>query len=150
MQPYGCLPAALAFAILPLPAGVPVPARLSATMSKPTSIEQYLSGVSPEKRAALESLRAQIHALQPGLDECISYSMPAFRLGKHVLAGFLATKAGCSYYPFSGTTLGTLAADLKGYSQTKSALHFTPDRPLPKALIKKLLATRRAECEAKG
>lgn len=114
-------------------------------MNKPASIEAYLEQLSEDRRSTLQTLREMIHSLVPGLEECISYSMPAFRKGKHVVAGFLATKAGCSYYPFSGSTLGTLAADLKSYQQTKSALHFESARPLPRALVKKLLRARLAE-----
>lgn len=117
--------------------------------SPPASIDAYLKTVPADRRAALEALRKTIHALSPGLEETISYSMPAFRKGKHVVAGFLATKTGCSYFPFSGTTLGTLATELKSYSQTKGALHFTPEKPLPKALVKKLLVARAAEFEGK-
>ena len=73
--------------------------------------------------------------------------MPAFRYTGNVVAGFLATSKGCSYFPFSGTTLATVAADVKAYDQTKSALHFDPTRPLPVALVRKLLETRIAESE---
>jgi hypothetical protein len=54
---------------------------------------------------------------------------------------------GFSYFPFSGTTLATLAADVKTYDQTKSALHFDPLHPLPVALVRKLLKARIAESE---
>lgn len=114
---------------------------------KPESIDDYLESVPEDRRVALEVLRRNIHSHVSDLEECISYSMPAFRKGKHVVAGFLATKAGCSYFPFSGTTLGTLASELEGFSQTKSALHFTPARPLSKALVKKLLVARLAEID---
>jgi uncharacterized protein YdhG (YjbR/CyaY superfamily) len=116
---------------------------------KPTTIDAYLATVSPDRRAALGALRKTILSIVPDAEECISYGMPAFRhAGRHVFAGFLATRKGCSYFPFSGTTLATLAADLKAYSQTKSALHFEPGRPLPKALVKKLLKARLAEIAA--
>ena len=62
-----------------------------------------------------------------------------------IIAGFAATAKGCSYFPFSGTTLSTLAPDVAGDSRTKSALHFTPERPLPVALVRKLLRARLAE-----
>lgn len=62
-------------------------------------------------------------------------------------AGFLATAKGCSYFPFSGTTLSTLSSELAAYSQTKSALHFDPKRPLPVALVRKLIKARIAETE---
>jgi uncharacterized protein YdhG (YjbR/CyaY superfamily) len=71
--------------------------------------------------------------------------MPAFRLNGKVLAGFRATAIGCSYYPFSGTTLQDFAEELDGYGKTKSALHFRPDEPLPTALVRKLIEARIAE-----
>jgi hypothetical protein len=52
---------------------------------------------------------------------------------------------GCSYYPFSGRTLRTLAGDVEGYTQTTGALHFGPDKPLPTALVRMLLEARIAE-----
>lgn len=113
--------------------------------TKPTSIDDYLARVPADRRAALEHLRRTIHSILPNVEECISYSMPAFRHEGHVVAGFLARSTGCSYYPFSGTTLGTLAAELSAYSQTKSALHFGVDTPLPKALVRRLLTARVAE-----
>jgi len=113
--------------------------------AKPKTIDDYLAALPADRREALEKLRKTIKAIAPDVEECISYSMPAFRIGGHVVAGFQATTKGCSYYPFSGRTLATLAADLADYDQTKSALHFDPKRPLPKALVRKLLTARRAE-----
>jgi len=109
------------------------------------AIDEYLAEVSAPNRALLQRLRRTIHALVPDVEECISYRLPAFRLQGKIIAGFSATSKGCSYYPFSGTTLRTLASDVANYSQTKSALHFGPDRPLPAPLIRKLLKVRIAE-----
>ncbi|MBN8609277.1 MAG: DUF1801 domain-containing protein [Deltaproteobacteria bacterium] len=117
-------------------------------MGAPASIDAYLAGVAADRRAALEALRAQIHRIVPECEECISYSMPAFRWNDEVFAGFLATSKGCSYYPFSGTTLDGMADALAAYSRTKSALHFDPARGLPLTLVKKLIAARRAEIRA--
>jgi uncharacterized protein YdhG (YjbR/CyaY superfamily) len=114
----------------------------------PRDIDDYLQGQSPVQRAALQKLRQQILTLVPGAEECISYSMPAFRIRGHVVAGFLATKKGCSFFPFSGTTLDGLASLLSGYSRTKSGLHFDPERGLPLALLRQLLKARRAEIAA--
>lgn len=108
-------------------------------------IDDYLAKVSAEKRAALAKLRRMIRTIVPKAEECISYGMPAFRLDGAVVAGFQATKKGCSYYPFSGTTFETLAGELRGYDKTKSALHFHPDEPLPATLVRKLIKARVAE-----
>lgn len=113
--------------------------------SPPRSIDDYLNGVSSSHRAALQKVRQQILVIVPSAEECISYSMPAFRLRGHVVAGFLSTSKGCSFFPFSGTTLDSVAAELSGYSRTKSALHFAPARGLPASLLRKLLKARQAE-----
>jgi uncharacterized protein YdhG (YjbR/CyaY superfamily) len=114
-------------------------------MAKPKDTDAYLATVSADKRALLESLRKTIRSIVPDAEECISYSMPAFRVKGGVVAGFLATAKGCSYFPFSGSTLATLADDLGDYGQTKSALHFDRKRPLSKTLVRKLLKARLAE-----
>ncbi len=106
------------------------------------AIDEYLANVNPKSRAVLQELRRTIHAFVPEVVECISYRIPAFRYEGRIVGGFTATSTGCSYYPFSGTTLATLAADIEGYSHTKSALHFGADKPLPPALVKKLLKAR--------
>jgi uncharacterized protein YdhG (YjbR/CyaY superfamily) len=109
---------------------------------KPRTIDEFLEPVEPDKREALEQLRRTIRSVAPDAEECISYGIAAFRVRGAVVAGFAPTSKGCSYYPFSGSTLRILARDLKSYSQTKSALHFAADRPLPKALVRKLIQAR--------
>lgn len=115
--------------------------------AKLSSIDDYLARVPADRQRALRTLRATIRSLLPDAEECISYSMPAFRYEGHVVAGFLATSKGCSYFPFSGTTLATLADELRAYDQTKSALHFEPAKPLSKSLVKTLLQARIAETQ---
>jgi len=112
---------------------------------KPTTIDEYLQSVTGERRRALDKLRATIRKLMPKAEECISYAIPAFRLDGRVIAGFAATAKGCSYFPFSGSTLKTLSKELKGYGGTKSALHFDPAKPLPARLVRQLIRVRRAE-----
>jgi len=112
---------------------------------KPTTIDEYLATVRGEKRAALDKLRKTIRTVVPEAEECISYAIPAFRLHGKVVAGFAATTKGCSYFPFSGSTLATLADELEGYDMTKSSLHFDPAEPLPATLLRKLIKARIAE-----
>jgi uncharacterized protein YdhG (YjbR/CyaY superfamily) len=120
----------------------PIPPKLLDEMRRDSAIDQYLQRVSPKGRALLQKLRETIHAIVPEVEECISYRMPAFRLDGRIIAGFAATSTGCSYYPFSGRTLKTLATDIEGYRQTKGSLHFGPEEPLPTSLVRKLLKAR--------
>ena len=119
--------------------------RVALVPRKPTTIDAYLATVSGEKRAALNKLRRTIRTIVPRAEECISYAIPAFRLNGKVVAGFAATAKGCSYFPFSGSTLATLADELESYDRTKSSLHFDPAKPLPMALVRKLIKARIAE-----
>ena len=124
---------------------MPKPKQPAASSAPPATIDEYLAHVEGDRRAALEHLRRTILAIVPDAEECISYRMPAFRVDGRVIAGFTATVKGCSYFPFSGSTLRTLKADLVGYGGTKSSLHFDPRRPLPKTLVRKLVKARLAE-----
>jgi uncharacterized protein YdhG (YjbR/CyaY superfamily) len=115
-------------------------------MARPAqTIDEYLAGVSDSQRALLDKLRRDIRAVVPRAEECISYGIPAFRVGGRVVAGFCATRKGCSYFPFSGTTLETLARELTHFDQTKSSLHFGPGAPLSRALVRRLIRARIAE-----
>ncbi len=111
----------------------------------PSTIDEYLRGVPEDRRRALDDLRTKIRTIVPEAEECISYRIPAFRLHGVVVAGFCATAEGCSYLPFSGSTLKALARDLGRYDQTKSSLHFSPEKPLPMALVRKLIKARIGE-----
>lgn len=108
-------------------------------------IEAYLAGVDEPKRTTLEVLRQTILEIIPDAEPTISYKMPAFRLDGAVIAGFAAFRDHLSYLPFSGSVLGQLADELTGYEMTKSALHFPIDQPLPRTIVEKLIALRRAE-----
>jgi uncharacterized protein YdhG (YjbR/CyaY superfamily) len=114
-------------------------------LPKFNTIDAYLKTVTEDRRKALAGLRKTILSIIPKAEECVSYGMPAFRLNGIVVAGFVATKNGCSYFPFSGRTLTTLADDVCGYQQTKGSLHFDPAKALPVALVRKLIRTRIAE-----
>ena len=105
-------------------------------------VDSYLRDLKEPKRTTLQELRRTILEIVPGAEEVISYRVPAFRLQGEVIAGFAAFKKHLSYLPFSGSVLGQLADELEGYARTKSSLHFPVDRPLPRALVKKLIAVR--------
>ena len=114
---------------------------------KPSTVDEYLDQVPEDRRRALEDLRRKILSIIPEAKECISYRIPAFRLNGVTVAGFCATAKGCSYLPFSGSTLKTLARELGRYDQTKSSLYFSPEEPLPSALVRKLVKTRVKEAQ---
>ena len=108
-------------------------------------VDEYLAALDEPKRRTLERLRNTILEIVPEAEQCISYGMPAFRLDGKVVAGFAAFKNHVSYFPHSGSVLPELADDLVGYTASRGALQFDVDKPLPKALVKKLIAVRQRQ-----
>jgi uncharacterized protein YdhG (YjbR/CyaY superfamily) len=117
------------------------------TKSTPTTIDQYLANVKLDQRAALEKLRKTIKVAAPDAEECINYGVAAFKVNGKVIAGFGASAKHCSYYPMSGHTVAAFKDDLKGFETSKGAIQFQPEKPLPAALVKKLIKARIADTD---
>jgi len=119
------------------------------TMASPKqgskTIDEYLAGVNPRQQAALQKLRQTIRAVAPSAEECISYGIPAFRLNERSLVFFGAWADHCSFYPGSSATLKKFRDDLKDFETSKGTIRFSPQEPLPAALVKKLVKARMAE-----
>src|SRR5688572_18513759 len=116
--------------------------------AKPKSIDEYLAAVPAEPRAALEKIRMSIKAAAPNAVEGFSYGLPAFLIDGKAIAGFAAAKNHCSYYPMSGSVVETMGESLAKYETSKGAVTFPSNKPLPAALVKKLVKCRLAEIAA--
>lgn len=121
-------------------------------MAAPASIDDYLAALPrDDQRQALADLRALVRRLLPDAVECISYAMPAHRQpgrkGK-VVIGYAAFARHCAVYPHSGSVVPKLAAEYAAWKSSKSGFLFTPDHPLPEALIRRIIALRLAEIAA--
>jgi uncharacterized protein YdhG (YjbR/CyaY superfamily) len=108
---------------------------------KPRTIDEFLSGLSDEKRTALERLWRTIRAAVPAAEECIAYGVPSFRLGGKFLVGFGAGANHCSFYP-GGTAMTPYLAELAGYDTSKGTIRFQPGKGLPAALVRKIVRSR--------
>jgi len=108
-------------------------------------VDAYLRDLDETKRTTLEELRLTILGIIPEADQVISYRIPAFRLNGTVVAGFAAFQHHLSYLPFSGSVLQALSSELRGYTMTKSSLHFPVDQSLPAHLVERLIAVRVAQ-----
>jgi uncharacterized protein YdhG (YjbR/CyaY superfamily) len=115
-----------------------------AAASKPRTIDEYLAALSDDKRAALEKLRKTIRAAAPKAEECISYQLAAFRQNG-MLVAFGATANHCAFYPMSSSTVEAYKDELKDYDTSKGTIRFPADKPLPVALVRKLVKARIAE-----
>jgi uncharacterized protein YdhG (YjbR/CyaY superfamily) len=115
-----------------------------AAMSK-SEVDGYLLSLEEPKRSTLEEVRSAILEVIPEAEQGMSYGVPAFRLEGKVVAGFAAFKNHLSYLPHSGSVFPELKADLSKYKTSTGALQFQVDRPLPKSLVKKLIAVRKKQ-----
>jgi uncharacterized protein YdhG (YjbR/CyaY superfamily) len=114
----------------------------------PKTIDEYLSTVSDQHRTALEKLRKQIHAAAPKAEERISYGVPAF-FQNGGLVWFAAAKNHCSFFP-GGRAVETHQSELNNYSLSKGTIRFQPDKPLPAALVRKIVKERVAANKMKA
>ena len=112
---------------------------------KPSTIDQYVAGVNGDQRAVLERIRKAIRAAAPNAEECISYGIPGFRLNGRSLVFFGAWANHCAFYPGSSATLKKFRNELRDFQTSKGTLRFSLDKPLPVALVKKLVKARIAE-----
>jgi uncharacterized protein YdhG (YjbR/CyaY superfamily) len=108
------------------------------------TVDEYLAPLSVEKRAALQHLRRAIKAAAPGVDECISYGIPAFRLDGRVLVHIGAASKHCAFYP-GAYPIEACAEELAAYDTSKGTIRFPADRPLPATLVRKLVKARIAQ-----
>ena len=114
----------------------------------PKTHDEYLAGVPSDMRAALQALRETIRSAAPDADEVISYRMPAFR-HHGILVYYAAFRDHCSLF-VGGEARGKFAAELKPFPGGKGTVQFTPERPLPAALVRRIVRERVAENEARA
>src|SRR4051812_7701830 len=106
-------------------------------------VEAWLGRLGPEQRGALEKLRGQILAAAPGAEETISYGMPTFSLHGHLVA-FGAFKKHLSFFPMSSTLIAK-HPEAAAFATSSGTMQFQPGKPIPAALVKKLVKARIAE-----
>lgn len=114
-------------------------------------VDAYLAALPPDQRAALSALRAQLRALLPDHLEVMSYAMPGFRQPGpkgRMVAGYAAFARHLGLYPHSGSIIPQI--DCTPFKTSKSGVLFTPDQPLPAALVARIVTLRQEEIAAKG
>ena len=111
-------------------------------------VDEYLAGVPKEVRATLEKLRRTIKAAAPMAAEVISYQMPMYKHHGMVIS-FAAFKDHCSIFPGSAV-MDAHKEELKRYDTSKGTIRFPASKPLPAALVKKLVKARIEENEARA
>jgi uncharacterized protein YdhG (YjbR/CyaY superfamily) len=113
------------------------------------AVEAYLARVPEPARTTLEKIRAMIRASAPReATEAISYKIPSFQY-KGALVWYAAFKNHCSFFPMDLTLLEEFGDELKGYKTSKGTIQFPVDKPLPKALVTRIVKARVTANEGK-
>ncbi len=107
-----------------------------------TVIDDYLQKVEKPKREALERIRALAKRLVPEATETIYYAMSTLKYQGKPFLGFDARKHHIGLYPYSGEVIAKLKDELHEYTTTKGAIHIPLDRPIPEALLKRIIDCR--------
>ena len=106
------------------------------------TVDEYLAGVPEPAGSTLKHIRKVIQSVVPKeTTEVISYGIPMFKF-RGMLVGYAAFKNHCSLFPTGSGVLDQLAKELEGYRTSKGTIQFPPDKPLPDALIKKIVRAR--------
>ena len=108
-----------------------------------SDIDHWLSRLPPDQKTALEKLRAQIHAAAPGAEEKISYGQPTFLLHGHLVA-FGAFRKHLSFFPMASNLVQTFP-EAKPFVTSTGTMQFQPGKPIPAALVKKIVKARIAQ-----
>jgi len=107
------------------------------------TIDEYISTFPKDVQQILQGLRATIQAVAPGAGETIRYGIPTFTLEGN-LVHFAAYKKHIGFYPAS-SGIRTFKKELSAYKTSRGTVQFSIDKPLPLALIKKIVRFRAAE-----
>jgi uncharacterized protein YdhG (YjbR/CyaY superfamily) len=115
----------------------------------PSTVEEYLARVPEPARSTLNKMRAVIRSVVPKeTTEVLSYGIPTFRY-KRMLVALAAFKDHCSLFPLGSSVLDPFAEELRKFRVSKGTLHFPVDKPMPAALVKRIVKARVAQNEKK-
>jgi uncharacterized protein YdhG (YjbR/CyaY superfamily) len=112
------------------------------------SVDDYIDAQAPAVRPVLERVRRAIGKAVPDAEECISYSIPAFRFQGRILLYFAGWKEHYSIYPASDAMLAAFEGELEEYRVSKGTLRFPLDQPVPVKLIARIAKFRAQEMAA--
>jgi uncharacterized protein YdhG (YjbR/CyaY superfamily) len=115
-------------------------------MASAKTVDEYIKQFPLNVQKALENLRRTIKAAAPDAEERIGYGMPGY---KHYgwLVFFGGFKDHCSFFPASKAVIHTFRKELKSFEAKAGTIHFTPEHPLPAAIVKKIVKARMKENE---
>jgi uncharacterized protein YdhG (YjbR/CyaY superfamily) len=115
-------------------------------MAAPSTVDEYLAGLSDERRAGLATLRGAVNAGALDATETIAYGMPALRShGGQFLVSYAAYKNHYSLFPASDVVIEACGEELTPYLSGKGTIQFPASKPIPTGLVTKIVQVRWTE-----
>ncbi len=114
-----------------------------------TQVKSYVASLPPDRRKALKELREAILAAAPDATQHFSYGVPGFKLDGKPLVWYAVWTSHMSIYPMTDAIRRAHAAQLEEYEMPKGTIRFPLAKPMPSALVKKLVKARVAEVRKK-
>lgn len=105
------------------------------------TIDEFISQYPFEVQAILQKIRAAIQKSAPGAEEAMAYGIPTFRLNGKNLVHFSAFKAHIGFYP-TPSGIEKFKKELSVYEGAKGSVRFPLTKPIPYALIRKIVQYR--------
>ena len=105
-----------------------------------TNIDEYVAGFPAATQKLLEQIRAAIKKAAPAAEEAMKYGIPTFTLNGN-LVHFAGYKAHIGFYP-APDGIKAFEKELSVYKSSKGAVQFPLDKPMPVALITKIVKFR--------
>ncbi|MDX9750728.1 MAG: DUF1801 domain-containing protein [Flavobacteriales bacterium] len=110
------------------------------TSPKPTTIAAYIAAAPAEARPLLNELYALLKSVAPDAKEAIKWGSPVFEEGR-ILFAFSAHRKHANFVP-TPASLAPFKKELAGFTVGRIAMQLPYDKPLPKALIRKIALHR--------
>ena len=110
-----------------------------------SEIDDYLAGIEPAERSALEHVRQLAAEVAPDAEDGRSYGMPALKYEKKPLIGFISAKNHLSLFPFSPAVIEAVSDRLDGFEVSKGTIRFSVERPIPDDVVQDIVRYRLRE-----
>jgi uncharacterized protein YdhG (YjbR/CyaY superfamily) len=112
----------------------------------PATVDAYINRFPEDVRRILKRMRQTIRTAAPAAVESISYQMPAYKLHGKPLVYFAGWKSHIGFYPIP-SGVETFEEELSRYNRAKGSVQFPLDRPIPYALVRKIVRFRAREIQ---